>query len=86
MAQARHLSLPGAVYRDAQAQAARFVNFDTTGGTTLWQIREQVIDPEELQRIAKLEHLDEIEELRLVLSHYCVAWGAKGGSLAGVAF
>ena len=29
-------------------------------------------------RIAKLEILDEIEELRLVLSHYCVAWGTKG--------
>lgn len=29
-------------------------------------------------RIAKLEHLDEIEELRLVLSHYCVAWATRG--------
>lgn len=30
------------------------------------------------RRIAALEHLDEIEELRLVLSHYCVAWATRG--------
>ena len=35
-------------------------------------------------RIAKLEHLDEIEELRLVLSHYCVAWGTKGEDMHDV--
>lgn len=32
-------------------------------------------------RISKLEHLDEIEELRLVLSHYVVAWGTKGDGM-----
>lgn len=36
-----------------------------------------------MSRISKLEFLDEIEELRLVLSHYCVAWASKGG-LEGV--
>ena len=30
---------------------------------------------EELRRIAKLELLDEMEEWRLLASHYCVAWG-----------
>jgi [phosphatase 2A protein]-leucine-carboxy methyltransferase len=57
--------------------------FQTGDGRTLWAIRESVIPPEELQRIAKLEHLDEIEELRLVLCHYSVVWGGKG-SLAGL--
>ena len=28
--------------------------------------------------------LDEIEELKLVLSHYFVAWGAKGEAMAHV--
>jgi hypothetical protein len=28
-------------------------------------------------RISKLEFLDEVEELELVLDHYCVAWGVK---------
>lgn len=57
--------------------------YDQAGGKTLWDIREHVIKPEELGRISRLEHLDEIEELRLVLSHYCVVWGTKG-KLAGV--
>jgi hypothetical protein len=29
-------------------------------------------------RISKLEMLDEVEELELMLSHYCVAWGSMG--------
>jgi hypothetical protein len=29
----------------------------------------------ELRRIAKLEMLDEMEEWRLLASHYCIAWG-----------
>jgi [phosphatase 2A protein]-leucine-carboxy methyltransferase len=29
----------------------------------------------ELQRIAKLEMLDEMEEWRLLASHYCLTWG-----------
>jgi hypothetical protein len=32
----------------------------------------------ELHRIAKLELLDELEEWRLLASHYCIAWAWKG--------
>lgn len=28
-------------------------------------------------RISKLEFLDEVEELELLLDHYCVAWGIR---------
>jgi hypothetical protein len=35
-------------------------------------------------RISRLEILDEIEELRLVLNHYCVAWGTKGPGMDGI--
>ena len=28
-----------------------------------------------LDRISRLEHLDEIEELELVLEHYAISWG-----------
>jgi [phosphatase 2A protein]-leucine-carboxy methyltransferase len=66
-----------------QSNAKAKANFDSSGAKDLWDIRETVILAEELKRIAKLEHLDEIEELRLVLSHYCVAWGGKG-RLAGM--
>jgi hypothetical protein len=33
----------------------------------------------ELRRIAKLEMLDEMEEWRLLASHYCIAWGWERG-------
>jgi hypothetical protein len=33
------------------------------------------VGKEELGRIAKLELLDEMEEWRLLASHYCIAWG-----------
>ena len=88
------MTLPGAVFKDPKAQSERFLRprpnpsgdkteYDHAGGKTLWDIRQHVIGPVELGRIAKLEHLDEIEELRLVLSHYCVVWGTKG-TLVGI--
>lgn len=36
---------------------------------------DQWMGKEELRRIAKLELLDEMEEWRLLASHYCIAWG-----------
>jgi [phosphatase 2A protein]-leucine-carboxy methyltransferase len=30
---------------------------------------------DELQRIARLEFLDEMEEWRLLAKHYCIVWG-----------
>jgi [phosphatase 2A protein]-leucine-carboxy methyltransferase len=44
----------------------------------------RMADIRSVTRISKLEHLDEIEELRLVLSHYCVAWGTKGEGMDGI--
>ena len=35
---------------------------------------------EELSRIAKLELLDEMEEWRLLASHYCIAWGWRAAT------
>jgi len=42
---------------------------DISSAHDLWMGRE------ELRRIAKLELLDEMEEWRLLASHYCLAWG-----------
>ena len=36
------------------------------------------------RRVSKLEMLDEIEELKLVLSHYMIAWGSKGEGVDAV--
>ncbi|KAK2792621.1 carboxy methyl transferase for protein phosphatase 2A [Onygenales sp. PD_12] len=38
----------------------------------LW---ERWVSAEEKERVAELEMLDEIEEWKLLASHYCVAWG-----------
>ena len=45
-------------------------------------IYERWITREEKQRISRLEFLDELEELRLLLSHYCVAWTVTPNSPA----
>lgn len=37
------------------------------------------ITEEEKERVASLEFLDELEELELLLKHYCVAWGWRDG-------
>lgn len=38
------------------------------------------ISEEEKERVAGLEFLDELEELELLLRHYCIAWGWRNGS------
>ncbi|WWC60814.1 uncharacterized protein I303_103390 [Kwoniella dejecticola CBS 10117] len=88
----RNLSIPGSEpFPTPQSQADRFLDpslgqgvFAQSGVKTLWQVRETVIHPEELQRISKLEILDEIEELKLVLDHYVIAWGIKGEGMQNV--
>jgi [phosphatase 2A protein]-leucine-carboxy methyltransferase len=44
---------------------------------TLREIRQRYVEPRELQRIAQLEMLDEVEELELVLDHYAISWGLR---------
>ncbi|WVR05428.1 hypothetical protein IAU60_002443 [Kwoniella sp. DSM 27419] len=88
----RNLSIPGsAPFPTPQSQADRFLDsslangqFTKAGAKTLWQVRKQVIPSEELRRISKLEFLDEIEELKLVLEHYVIAWGTKGVGMESI--
>jgi len=47
-----------------------------TDTSTIWR---KWIDDEEKERIAGLEFLDELEELEMLLRHYCVAWGWRNG-------
>ncbi|WVF71911.1 hypothetical protein IAT40_006721 [Kwoniella sp. CBS 6097] len=88
----RNLSIPGSIFPTPASQGERFLDapalgegvFSTGGAKTLWQVREDVIDQAELRRISKLEILDEIEELKLVLEHYVIAWGTKGVNMDDV--
>ncbi|KAJ3862700.1 hypothetical protein EV359DRAFT_83069 [Lentinula novae-zelandiae] len=62
---------------------SRFLNLDyiSAHALTLKDIRRKFIDPIELDRISKLEMLDEIEELNLVLEHYAITWGMSTAHL-----
>ncbi|QRW12607.1 leucine carboxyl methyltransferase [Ceratobasidium sp. AG-Ba] len=82
---ARQLELPGAdAFPTLDSQTSRFSTNGITHakGRTLKDIRRENVSDLELQRISRLEHLDEIEELELVLAHYAITWGYSNGETA----
>ncbi|KJX94005.1 leucine carboxyl methyltransferase like protein [Zymoseptoria brevis] len=66
---------------EAQRQRLRLAGFDDGQGARdvhqLWSSDEWV-SKSERERIDKLEWLDEVEEWKLLASHYCVAWAWRG--------
>jgi [phosphatase 2A protein]-leucine-carboxy methyltransferase len=79
----RNIHLPTfATYPDLASQRARLATYGFTDGAkaadTLWLWKHCVAE-EEKERVADLEMLDELEELELLLKHYCVAWGWRDG-------
>ncbi|KAI9507991.1 leucine carboxyl methyltransferase [Russula earlei] len=76
----RNVSLPGAEpYRDLASLSRRLLDsgFATAQAVTLREVRRRYVEPRELQRLAQLELLDEVEELELVLDHYAISWGVR---------
>jgi len=74
----RDILIPGVEpYPDLQSLPSRFLDagFTAARALTLKEIRRAYIETSELERISKLEFLDEIEELDLVLAHYAISWG-----------
>ncbi|QRV98029.1 leucine carboxyl methyltransferase [Ceratobasidium sp. AG-Ba] len=81
---ARQIELPGAdAFPTLDSQMSRFSANGLTHakGRTLKDIRRENVPDSELQRISRLEHLDEIEELELVLAHYSITWGYSNGDI-----
>ncbi|KAK7036429.1 carboxy methyl transferase for protein phosphatase 2A [Paramarasmius palmivorus] len=77
---ARNVTLPGAgPYKTLANLPNRFLSLGYTKAQalTLKDIRKQYIDLSELERISRLEFLDEVEELDLVLDHYAITWGVS---------
>ncbi|KAF7968663.1 hypothetical protein HWV62_29747 [Athelia sp. TMB] len=74
----RNLHLPGA-YPTLESLSARFtaLGFTHAGAARLPDIRNSCVPRAELERIVKLEMLDELEELDLTLNHYAITWAAK---------
>jgi len=66
---------------EAQRQRLRLAGFsDGQGARDVHQIWESEawVAVSERERVERLEWLDEVEEWKLLASHYCVAWGWKG--------
>lgn len=69
-------------YPELGDQRARLQSYGLKAGAkavdthTIWR---KWIRDEEKERIAGLEFLDELEELEMLLQHYCIAWGWRDG-------
>ncbi|GAA5915756.1 hypothetical protein JCM6882_003846 [Rhodosporidiobolus microsporus] len=89
---ARNLSLPGASSTPTLSSLTERLERNGVkgecGALSVKEIREGVVPADERERVTKIEQIDEVEELNLVLSHYAVAWGnvsaAEGGTGEGI--
>ncbi|KAK5138033.1 hypothetical protein LTR08_005830 [Meristemomyces frigidus] len=66
---------------EAQRQRLRLAGFsDGQGARDVSQMyqADSWVTQAERERVEKLEWLDEVEEWKLLASHYCVAWGWRG--------
>ncbi|WFD33806.1 [phosphatase 2A protein]-leucine-carboxy methyltransferase [Malassezia cuniculi] len=71
----RRLELPGArAYTTPDAYAARFKKVLKDAGAQSLRQAWLALDPAERTRLSRLEGLDEVEELEMLLGHYCISW------------
>jgi [phosphatase 2A protein]-leucine-carboxy methyltransferase len=68
-------------YPELGDQRARLkgYGFDATKAEDTSYIWRRWVSAEEKERVGRLEFLDELEELELLLRHYCIAWGWRNG-------
>lgn len=71
-------------YPDLPSHSARFIESgcDVAHACTMLTIYNNLIPLSEKTRINRIEMLDEIEEWEMLMSHYCVSIGIKGGNVA----
>ena len=81
--QTRNIHLPTlTAYPELGDQRTRLQGYGFTGGAKIADtnyIWRYWVSEEEKERVAGLEFLDELEELELLLRHYCIAWGWRDG-------
>jgi [phosphatase 2A protein]-leucine-carboxy methyltransferase len=81
--QTRNIHLPTLTsYPELGDQRARLGGYGFRDGTKAADthfIWKHWISEDEKERVAGLEMLDELEELELLLKHYCFAWGWRDG-------
>ena len=65
-------------YSSLEAQKERLRAYGFLNENEAWDVEtiyEEWISEQEKERVGKVEMLDEVEEWRLLASHYCVVWG-----------
>lgn len=69
-------------YPDLLSHSNRFLNSgcDLAKSATMLSIYNTLIPMTEKIRINRIEMLDEVEEWELLMSHYCVSMGIRGGN------
>ena len=70
-------------YSSLKAQRERLNRYGLTDGQRAVDVdfmQQAWLDNEEKRRLARVEMLDEVEELNLLAKHYCVAWAWRNGS------
>ncbi|XP_078611367.1 leucine carboxyl methyltransferase 1-like [Branchiostoma floridae x Branchiostoma japonicum] len=75
----RHCHLAGVdLCADAESQKQRFLSVGWEGGDLLdmWTVYHS-LPQQDVQRIERLEFLDEVELLQQLLQHYCITWAWK---------
>jgi len=70
---------------DEAAHSARALEcgFQGAAAVDLASAWARGLDAAELQRLQRLEPLDEVEEWQLMMRHYALVWAVKGASLCG---
>lgn len=80
----RNLSLPSAETTPTlESLSGRLKGFEIADSLTLRAIRDRFIPLDEYARVAKIEMIDEVEELNLVLEHYAITFGVLHPSITG---
>lgn len=77
----RDCDLPGAdICESLDTQRARFLQngWDEVNCITMWSVY-CLLPQNDVERIEKLEFMDEIELLEQLLRHYCISWATKNG-------
>lgn len=66
------------VYGDVDAQRKRFQKngWGTVQAHTMWDEWKQLVSPHRMMELQRIELLDEVEELELLLRHYCIVVAA----------
>ena len=70
-------------YSSLEAQVARLQAAGLTSGQRAVDVDfllQHWFDDKEKTRVSQVEMLDEVEELKLLTKHYCVAWGWRDGA------